>query len=171
MAHVRRIGLGLLALALVACGSDPAVGTILERVAEPLPRIEGRSVIGDERLSTGDFRGSILVINVWATWCIQCRTELPALARVARDYADRDVGFLGINYRDGRAGATLWIERDFRLPYPSIYDPWGDTAVELAYPAPPATYFVDEGGTIRYRAIGELSEERIRSTIDRMLAA
>jgi DsbE subfamily thiol:disulfide oxidoreductase len=169
MGDVRRL-VALVALSVVACTGDPAPrGTVVEAVSEPLPALEGPSVVGDERLSTADLRGSILVINVWATWCEPCRRELPAFARVAEDYAGRGVRFLGINYQDDRAAAAAWIERDYALPYPSIYDRSGESAAALGFPGLPDTFFVDEDGTMRFRALGEISERQLRSTIDRML--
>lgn len=160
-----------LLVTVVAC-TEPAgspTATAIEEVAHPMPVIEGPSVVDDAPLAAADFRGSILVVNVWATWCDPCRSELPAFARVALDYADRRVRFLGVNYQDDRAAAKRWILHDYRLPYPSIFDPSGETAATLGFPYVPDTYFVDAGGTIRYRRYGEITESQLRSTIERML--
>jgi DsbE subfamily thiol:disulfide oxidoreductase len=159
-------------IALVACGGDVVHRTQVERVLEPVPVLDGSSVTDEATtISTVDFRGSILVINVWATWCDPCREELPAFVRAAEAYQDRGVRFLGINYQDDRAAAAAWIERDYRIPYPSIYDPSGESAATFGFPGLPDTFFVDEEGMMRFRAFGQLSESQLKATLDRMLAA
>ena len=168
---MRRIALCAL-VALTACGPGETPGrTQVEVVSEPVPVLEGPSVTDDRTISTSDFQGSILVINVWATWCDPCRDELPAFVRAADAYRDRGVRFLGINYQDDRAAARAWIERDYRIPYPSIYDPSGESAATFGFPGLPDTFFVDEEGMMRFRAFGQLSESQLKATLDRMLAA
>ncbi len=119
--------------------------------------------------STALLRGKVGVVNVWATWCAPCRREQPALARLARRYGDR-VAFLGINYRDERAGARRWVGDEFDVPYPSLFDPSGRTAVQLDFPALPDTYLVDASGTIRWWVLGEASEQELSRLIDQLLA-
>lgn len=168
---MRRI-VAIALVALAACGGDVPRRTQVERVAEPVPVLEGSSVTDEgTTLSTVDHRGSILVINVWATWCDPCRDELPAFVRTAAAYEDRGVRFLGINYQDDRAAASAWIERDYAIPYPSIYDPSGESAAAFGFPGLPDTFFVDASGTMRFRAFGELTEAQLRATLDRMLEA
>lgn len=163
--------LPIVLVVLTACGGEVPRRTQIERVDEPVPVMEGQSVTDEQTtLSIADHRGSILVINVWATWCDPCRDELPAFARAAEAYRDRGVRFLGINYQDDRAAATAWIERDYELPYPSLYDPSGESAALFGFPGLPDTIFVDASGTMRFRAFGELTEQQLRTTLDRMLA-
>ncbi|MDQ3210564.1 MAG: TlpA family protein disulfide reductase [Actinomycetota bacterium] len=112
--------------------------------------------------------GSVLVVNVWATWCDPCRREQPALQSVYERYEGRRVEFLGINYRDNRDGAVAWIE-DFGVTYPSLFDPDGRTAALLSFPFVPDTYIVDASGTIRHTIFGETSEEELSRLIEKVL--
>ncbi len=135
----------------------------------PLPRLAGETVDG-AHLDAGSYaEGSVLVINVWADWCAPCRREQPQLVRLADRYEDDDVRFLGINYQDDRDAAKAWIE-EFGVPYPSLFDPSGRSAVDLGFPALPDTYVVDRSGTIRWVVYGETDERELAGLIDDVLA-
>jgi thiol-disulfide isomerase/thioredoxin len=152
-------------------GSTPTgSGAVTGPVAmdEPLPTIVGRSLTGED-LSTDRLRGKVGVLNVWATWCGPCRREQPGLQRLANHYGTR-VGFMGINYQDDRIAAARWADDEFRVSYPSLYDPSGKTASQLGYPYLPDTYVVDRSGTIRWAIQGETNEQELRGLIDQLLA-
>lgn len=121
-------------------------------------------------ISTDSLDGDVLVVNAWATWCVPCLEEQPALLRVFDRYEDRGVSFLGIDHLDDRASATRWIEEDFDVRYPSLFDPAGEFASVLGYPGLPATYVVDAEGTIRFRRFGPVTERMLAAMLDRVLA-
>jgi thiol-disulfide isomerase/thioredoxin len=76
------------------------------------------------------YRGQVVVLNVWGSWCGPCRAEADDLVQVATATAGQDVQFIGIDVRDSRqAGADF--ARDFGLTYPSIFDPPGRTLLAL----------------------------------------
>jgi DsbE subfamily thiol:disulfide oxidoreductase len=162
--------LAALALAtfLVAARDDGGGG--LAEVSVPLPRLSGESVVDGGVLRSDDFAGDVLVINAWATWCGPCRQEQPALIRVFERYRDRGVSFLGIDHLDDRASARNWIEEEFDVPYPSLFDPAGEFAAALGYPGLPATFVVDAEGIIRYRRFGPITEGMLTEMLERVLA-
>ena len=147
-------------------GGDSIVG--IARVDEPLPRLAGKTLDGDHLNASAHADGSVLVINVWADWCGPCRKEQPQLVRLADRYHD-EVRFLGINYQDDRDAARAWVE-EFGVPYPSLYDPSGRTAVDLGYPFLPDTYVVDRQGTIRWVVFGASDEKELQDLIDDLIA-
>jgi cytochrome c biogenesis protein CcmG, thiol:disulfide interchange protein DsbE len=167
--NVLLAGLATLALGafLVAARDDGGVGPV--EVSEPLPVLTGEAVVGGASLSSDDFAGDVLVINAWATWCVPCRQEQPALIRVFERYRERGVSFLGIDHLDDRATATNWIEVEFDVPYPSLFDPSGQFAAILGYPGLPATFVVDAEGIIRYRQFGPITERMLTDMLDRVL--
>ncbi|HET6790890.1 MAG TPA: TlpA disulfide reductase family protein [Actinomycetota bacterium] len=162
----------ILILALLAlfgsCTGDESVIGVAEQDA-PLPRLAGETVDGDHLDAASYADGSVLVINVWADWCAPCRREQPQLVRLADRYEDEGVRFLGINYQDDRDAARAWIE-EFRVPYPSLFDPSGRSAADLGFPALPDTYVVDRGGTIRWVVYGETDERELAGLIEDVLA-
>ncbi len=160
--------LGVVVLATSACTrSDPRqAGGVVEE-DRTLPQLQGESVDGSS-LDSRDFLGSVLVVNVWATWCEPCRREQPMLESVYERYQDQGVEFLGIDYRDNREGAAAWI-KDFGVTYPSLFDPDGRTAALLSFPFVPDTYIVDRDGVIHHSIFGATNEEELSGLIDSVL--
>jgi DsbE subfamily thiol:disulfide oxidoreductase len=167
----RRLGLaGALAFLLTvlasACSGDASA---IAEQDEPLPRLAGETLTGESLDAHAYADGSVLVINVWADWCTPCRREQPALVDLAHRYESEGVRFLGINYQDDRDAARAWVE-EYEVPYPSLFDPSGRTAVDLGFPALPDTYVVDRGGTVRWVVYGETDAEELGRLIDDVLA-
>lgn len=142
--------------------------TVVREISDPLPRLEGETLEG-EPISTDAFRGQVLVINAWASWCLPCEQEQPQLVELANAYAGRGVAFLGINHADQEAQARAFVDRH-DVPYPSIADPAGRLAASLGYVGLPDTYVVDAGGTIRFAVNGPTNATQLAELIDRVLA-
>ena len=157
-------------LTLVGCSSASGANGGLVRVEDrPLPALEGKGLDGAP-LSAAAFRGKVLVVSVWATWCLDCERDQPGFVRVAGRYTNRGVAFLGVNPEETSTAQPLaWVRR-YGVPYPSIEDPSGRFAASLGYTGLPATYVVDRDGTIRYSIVGSTtSEATLSSLIDRTL--
>jgi cytochrome c biogenesis protein CcmG/thiol:disulfide interchange protein DsbE len=93
-------------------------------------------------------RGHPIVVNVWAAWCVPCRTELPVVQRASLDYGKR-VAFVGVDLADNR-GAAQKLLRDIPLTYPSYEDPDGKVAKDYHLVGPPSTIYYDASGTQTY---------------------
>jgi cytochrome c biogenesis protein CcmG, thiol:disulfide interchange protein DsbE len=159
----------MLLVTLASCaGGDSTFGVSAQD--EPLPRLVGETLDGERLRARAYADGSILVINVWADWCAPCRREQPQLVDLSERYADRGVRFLGINYNDDHDAANAWVS-ECDVPYPSLYDPAGETAVDLGYPGLPGTYVVEADGTIRWVVYGETDAQELSGLIDDVLAA
>jgi cytochrome c biogenesis protein CcmG/thiol:disulfide interchange protein DsbE len=159
----------LLLVTLASCaGGDSLLGVAPKD--EPLPRLVGETLDGDRLRASAYADGDALVIYVWATWCAPCRREQPQLIDLSERYEARGVRFLGINYQNDRDSAEAWVS-EFDVPYPNLYDPAGETAIDLGYPFLPGTYVVDPDGTIRWVVIGETDAEELSGLIEDVLAA
>ena len=134
----------------------------------PLPEVSGRTVDGDN-LSLDDFRGQVLVINVWGSWCAPCRAEAQELVEVAVESAERGVAFVGIDVRDNPSAARAFA-RNYDLSYPSLDDQKGLLLAQftgiIPVSAVPSTLVVDPGGVIRARVVGQVDASTLRALID-----
>jgi thiol-disulfide isomerase/thioredoxin len=147
---------------------DPRVGMTLYEASErvELPALEGHDLEGAKLRST-DYNGSVIVLNVWGSWCGPCRAEAPELVAVANDYPE--VQFLGIDTRDNPAAAQAFVRR-FNIPYPSWDDETGLILANLSGLVPisavPSTLVVDASGQITARVIGQVDGSTLRGLLD-----
>lgn len=103
---------------------------------------------GVER-SLSDQRGSVVMINFWASWCAPCREEMPELERIWRDYRDRDFMLWGINLDRSAEVADEFLE-EMALSFPILYDPDHEVPDLYEVPGMPTTVLVDRDGTLRH---------------------
>lgn len=149
-----------------SAGADDPLGA--EAMNEPAPALAGDTVQGGS-IALADFRGKVVVVNFWATWCDPCRDEQPELVRLSDDYRDRGVEFLGVNERDDIAKARAWV-KEFGVTYPSIVDEPGAWADDFAFFGLPDTYVIDGAGNIRWAVHGQTDAVDLKRLIDDVLA-
>lgn len=108
--------------------------------------------------------GQPVVVNIWASWCAPCRTEMPLLQDAADTYEGRVV-FLGVASNDDPNEAKQFLD-DLGLTYPNVFDTSGDVRVALGLTAYPTTYVFDSDGTILARVNGGVSEQRLAGLVE-----
>jgi cytochrome c biogenesis protein CcmG, thiol:disulfide interchange protein DsbE len=120
-------------------------------------------------VSLADLRGKVVLVNVWASWCIPCEDEAPKLEAIWRDYRARDVVFLGIDVRDLTSDAREFLERH-KITYPSLRDGDGnDTEDAFQTTGVPENFLIDRDGNIAWRFIGPLDREPYLTDFRRVL--
>jgi thiol-disulfide isomerase/thioredoxin len=138
--------------------------TVLKVAQRKAPKkVEGTTLEGKKVLLSA-FRGKVVVINVWGSWCGPCRSEADDLAVAAEQLQPKGVVFLGINTRDNSADTALAFERSHQVPYSSIFDPGGSTLTAfhrtLSPAAIPSTVVIDADGRVAARVLGALTSAR-----------
>lgn len=144
--------------------------TVVERAA---PVEFAGTTIAGKPISLADFRGHVVVVNVWGSWCAPCHAEAPVLAKVSADSAARGVRFIGIDVRDNPASA-LAFDRMYGITYPSIDARDGQALLAFRDSIPPAavpsTVILDRQGRAAARVIGQVHEATLRAILEPVLA-
>lgn len=123
-----------------------------------LPALDGL-VRGDKAVPGLDpkkFQGEVTLVNVWASWCVPCRTEQPQLVQLA---ADQRIRLVGINYKDNTENARRFLGR-FGNPYAAVgVDVKGRAAIDWGVYGVPETFIVGRDGRIAYKHVGPITAE------------
>lgn len=134
---------------------------------QPAPAITGETLSG-EPFALADYRGKVVALNVWASWCAPCRAEAPALIQLSNELGPKGVQFIGLDTRDTKAAAEAFVRR-FEVPYPNVWDP--DAQLQLAFrdslppQAIPSTLLVDKQGRVAGRILGEVDRTKLRELL------
>lgn len=151
-----------------------SAGTTLYRAGTgPVAPVVSGPVVGGGRLSLAAYRGHVVVLNFWGSWCPPCRAEAPSLAQLNRQFSRSGVRFLGIDIRDSPATAEAFMN-DFRIGYPSLNDPSDNLALDFRETVPPSgiptTLVISRSGRITARVIGGVTYDGLKKLIQRVVA-
>ncbi len=179
------------ALALTGCSSSGSSGNGADQVgfvsvkdtniskAEPGHRVEAPDISGETldggQVKLSDYRGKVVVLNVWGSWCGPCRGEADDLQRVWTKYKDQGVQFLGINTRDSEKTNAVRFEQEKGVTYPSIFDPAGSQLLKfpkgsLSMQSIPTTLIIDRDGKLAARAVGGTVDDALESILQPVVA-
>jgi cytochrome c biogenesis protein CcmG/thiol:disulfide interchange protein DsbE len=148
-------------------GQPPTRSVLLDG---PAPDLQGRTLDGTT-FDLADWRGEVVLVNVWASWCVPCQQEQPLLVSSYRELAPRGLQIVGINVRDKPEEARAFMQEFGQAPWPSVQDPDGRRAVDWGTFALPETYLVDADGTVVAKAVGELDAAWIQQNVTPLLPA
>ncbi|MCB5189152.1 DsbE family thiol:disulfide interchange protein [Methylobacillus arboreus] len=124
-----------------------------------LPRLDDPETL----FSSSQMQGQVWLFNVWASWCAPCREEHPLLLKLA---ASQLVPIVGMNYKDQREKALIWLEQGGGDPYVvTVSDADGRVGIDYGVYGLPETYVIDKKGDIRYKQIGPFTEQIIAEKI------
>lgn len=147
-------------------GSDPGLSEspLLGEQAPPvvLPRL-----VGDGEVALDDLRGNIVVLNFFASWCLECRVEHDALLAAADSFAGTGVEFLGVAYQDDPIDALEFLDSEGVSPVTEyLIDEGSRAAIAFGVFGIPETYFIDPEGVVVGRIIGPTDAFTLGSSID-----
>jgi cytochrome c biogenesis protein CcmG/thiol:disulfide interchange protein DsbE len=156
-------GAGLLLLERGGDDTPPA------GIGEPVPALDLPDVRAERsRVVLGALRGTPVLVNFWATWCVPCRKELPLLA--AADARLRgEVAIVGVDVQDNRAAAVRFLA-DLGATYPSAYDPEASSRRPFGFVGLPVTVLVGRDGRVLDRVTGAVTRARLDGLLERAQA-
>ena len=161
---------GLLAYGVASKRTDTSIDEAVaagQRIDAPEAELP---VLGRPGASTlADYRGKVVVMNFWASWCKPCTEELPLLERTQRRIAPQGATVLGVNYKDVSTDALSFVRR-FGLTFPNLRDRDGRLAERYAARAFPETFVIDRKGRIAAQRRGPVDQRWLDEVLPPLLA-
>lgn len=143
-------------------------------IGHPAPTIDLPAVPGLERdgkavpgVSNATFQGAVTLLNVWASWCVPCRDEVPFLEQLSKD---KRIQLVGINYKDAPEDARRFLNR-FGNPFiANGRDASGRTSIDWGVYGVPETYVIGRDGHIAYKLVGPVTADNLIRTLEPEIA-
>lgn len=167
LAVVAALAVGAVVVLGVGLGRDPSV-VPSPLVGQPAPPLSGPTLDGGE-FDLRDYSGTVVLVNVWASWCAACREEHPALNAAQRTLGPEGLQVVGINMSDTRRAANGFLEEMGGEEYPSVFDPQARVATEWGVFGVPETYVVDRDGIVVDKAVGAVDAAWIIDAVTPLL--
>ena len=147
------------ALLLPPAGRAPGQGfarnpLLLDSPAEPVPALDFTSqTLAGRTVRLSELRGSVVLVNFWATWCVPCLLEMPAMDRLSRRMAGRPFRLLAINQAEERAQVERFAKQH-AFAFDMVLDPVGQIGSSYGANRLPMSYIIDKDGFVIRRAVG-----------------
>jgi cytochrome c biogenesis protein CcmG/thiol:disulfide interchange protein DsbE len=156
-----------LAVALASrFGTDPGL-VESPLIGQPAPGFSLASLDGSETVNLEGLRGDIVVVNFFASWCLECRLEHDDLLAAAGIFGDRGVSFVQISYQESPEESLQYLaEAGMSDLTDYLYDPDSRTAIAYGVFGIPETFFIDVDGIVVGKTIGEIDALTLGATID-----
>lgn len=139
-------------------------------VGKPAPAFTLPNLDGSGTISLEQYKGKVVVLNFWASWCVPCKEENPALAAFWDRYRGTDVILLGINFQDSTDAAREYTAR-LGNTWPTAVDDSGQVALNYGVFGPPETYFIGADGVIAGRHIGPIDLATLSNGVETLRKA
>ncbi len=123
----------------------------------------------EEKISLSDLRGQVVVVNFWASWCVECYKEAALLEQAWQDYKDQGVMFIGVDYLDTPKEALAYMAQ-YGITYPSGPDIGDKISKDYAITGVPETFFIDKDGKIVHVQIGPINQPQLYGLLDQLVA-
>jgi len=180
MTKPQSITLALVAAAVLALAAGAAWQQMSQDgpAAIPATKVDGAALLGvalpdtsGREQSLGQWRGKVVVVNFWATWCEPCREEMPRFVKLQQQYGDRGLQFVGIAIDQG--DKVQGFAAEIHLNYPTLLGGYG--AIELSktlgnrFGALPFTVILNRAGSVVRTQLGPMKDAELRSIISQLL--
>jgi len=163
------IALGTVVFAVVLAsrfGSDPGL-VDSPLIGQPAPEFELTTLDGTDKVALNDLEGDIVVVNFFASWCLQCRAEHADLVATSDAFGEDDVTFVQIGYQESPSDSLKYLEEAGTSKWTNyLADPGSRTAIAYGVFGIPETFFIDPEGTVVGKIIGEADALTLGATID-----
>lgn len=122
-----------------------------------------------EHIALSDLRGQPVVINFWASWCVECYKEAALLEQAWQDYKDQGVVFIGVDHLDTEKEALAYMQK-YGITYPSGPDMGDKISQVYGITGVPETFFIDKDGKIEHVQIGPIERGSLYGLLEKLVA-
>lgn len=157
-------------LLLLAGGALAVAAMILFASMSPstgegsIPTFSASTITGDP-VVLSDYRGQVVMLNFWATWCPPCRAEMPAIARAYSEYRDQGFVVIAINNGETVSQITPFVQQ-LRLPFPVVLDTDVRLQNQFAITGYPTSLFIGRNGEVYASHVGGVTESQLNNYIE-----
>ena len=135
-------------------GDPSAIPTVL--IGTPAPTFSGPNVVNGATIDLSQYRGKVVMINFWASWCQECRVEHENLLALYNQFRNNpDFVLLGINYQDKLEDARQYLDVH-GSPFQQVRDVKGTISIDYGVYGVPETFIIDKQGVIRHKQVGPI---------------
>jgi len=169
--RIQKLRLALVALALWLASASLASTAPAIELGQPAPAFSAPAVDGSQ-ISLTDYRGKVVFLDFWASWCGPCAQSLPALDGLRGEFPDSEFQVLAVNVDRKREAARTFLRRR-PVGYPSALDPSGEIPVRFGVQTMPTSFLIDRDGVVRHvhRGFRPSDVPELRRKIQALLAA
>jgi len=173
---MRRVAIALLLAFAAACSKEHAARPKVVAKKKPIaPVTAGRADVGDvmpgystdylngKHFDLASEKGNVVLLNLWATWCVPCRYEIPELQKLHDRYASRGFKVIGVSIDESGVDSVKQFAEEEKITYPIALDADGHLANVLQTTVLPTSVIIDRNGRIVWRKIGALMPNEIAS--------
>lgn len=130
------------------------------------------SDLSGKSVSLADFRGKVILLNFWATWCSPCKREIPSLERLYQKRHDKGFEIVAVNAERSPASTIASFAGKYQMSFPILLNPQGEVASKYWVRAIPTSFLLDKKGVIRWKIVGgkEWDAQDVLQRIDQLLA-
>lgn len=160
--------LGLFALFYKGLWGDPrSIPTVL--IGTKAPPFSGPDVQSGELISLDQFKGKVILLNFWASWCYECKVEHEHILRLHREFRDNPhFVMLGVNYQDELPDAQRYLNT-YGSTFRHVRDLTGALAIDYGVYGVPETFVIDQQGIIRHKWVGPIVGEVYTNLTQRVI--
>jgi cytochrome c biogenesis protein CcmG, thiol:disulfide interchange protein DsbE len=158
------LGGGLAALRDTVAPAPPRTGAEVGRIAPEL----SLPVAGGGEVSLAQLKGSVVLVNFWATWCAPCLAEMPAIERAYQAHRERGLAVLAVDVQEQDADVIRFLD-SLGVTFGSAIDRTGDASRRFRANALPTTFLIDRRGIVRDVRVGPLTDQMLEERLARFL--
>ena len=140
-------------------------------IGRPAPNFQFEELNGEQKFSLSEFKGIPIVLNFWASWCAECRTEAVILENFFQKYGvkNKQLVMIGIAIQDSSKNAKAFARHFGKTYLLGLDDDAGNIALDYGIYGVPETFFIDPGGNIFHKTIGMVTKELMEQKFEPFL--